>query len=72
MSGKFDEREIPDEKEVIRRQIEALRDHIYSHIIWYENYFCSFVDIHFKRKPCSKNRVIYLLHHISLCFNEKV
>ena len=41
MSGKFgsDEREIPDEKEVIRRQIDAMRDHVYSHIIWYEREF---------------------------------
>ena len=39
MSGKFgrDEGEIPDEKEVIRRQIDALREHVYSHIIWYWN-----------------------------------
>ena len=39
MSGKFgrDEGEIPDEKEVIRRQIDALRAHIYSHIIWYKS-----------------------------------
>ena len=37
MSGKFgrDEGEIPDEKEVIRRQVDALREHVYSHIIWY-------------------------------------
>ena len=39
MSGKFgrDEGEIPDEKEVIRRQIDALGAHIYSHIIWYKS-----------------------------------
>ena len=36
MSGQFgrDEGDIPDEKEVIRRQIDALRAHIYSHVIW--------------------------------------
>ena len=37
MSGQFgrDEGEPPDEAEIIRRQIQALRSHIYSHIIWY-------------------------------------
>ena len=37
MSGNFkaDEREPPDEAEIIRRQIQSLRAHIYSHIIWY-------------------------------------
>ena len=33
MSGKCAKEE--DEEVVIQRQIEALREHIYSHIIWY-------------------------------------
>ena len=47
MSGKFgrDEGEIPDEKEVIRRQIDALRAHIYSHIIWYKSNYLSILFV---------------------------
>ena len=37
MAGQLgtDQVESADEAEIIRRQIDALRAHIYSHIIWY-------------------------------------
>ena len=65
MSGKFgsDEREIPDEKEVIRRQIDAMRDHVYSHIIWYEREFL--IHLTFQMTFQSyQNQILYLIHYM--------
>ena len=71
MSGKFgsDEREIPDEKEVIRRQIDAMRDHVYSHIIWYEREFL--IHLTFQMTFPTKTK-FFISSIICLYSNEKV